>query len=87
MSAPEERPWTVDEAAHFLSFKPETIRRWARGGKLASLGQVAGEWRFDPAAVRAMLHGSVKLPSSARVIEAQMNAAYTRVMRARGKIA
>ena len=52
----EVRPWSVAEAARWLGKTPETIRRWARSGKLAALGKLPdGEWRFDPHEVRALL--------------------------------
>lgn len=76
----DERPWTAEEAADFLSFDPETVRRWARRGKLR--GTKAGdEWRFDPADVRAVLRPVVLVSHDAAVVEAQMNAAYARAMR------
>lgn len=43
------------EAADYLQHTPETIRRWARKGKLPGVKDLADEWRFDPAAIRALL--------------------------------
>ena len=86
MSAPDDRPWTVEEAADYLQKDPETIRRWARAGKLHGMKIDDHEWRFDPAVVRARLK-PVALVGPAAVVEAQMNAAFARVMQKRGQSA
>lgn len=81
MSVPDERPWTAEEAAHYLTWSVETVRRRARAGKLRAT-KLGEEWRFDPADVRALLKPrSSALHSDPRIVEAQMNAAYTRAMR------
>lgn len=78
----DERPWTAKEAADFLSWDVETVKRWARQGRLK--GEKLGkEWRFAPDDVRALLRPAVHVPASAAIVEAQMNAAYTRMMRGR----
>lgn len=82
MSAPDDRPWTVEEAADYLQKDPETIRRWARSGKLIGKKIDKHEWRFSPEAVRARLQ-PVALVGPAAVVEAQMNASFARVMQQR----
>jgi excisionase family DNA binding protein len=77
----EERPWTTKEAAAFLSWDEETVKRWARKGRLR--GEKLGrEWRFVPDDVRALLQ-PVHVTAQAAIVEAQMNATYTRMMRGR----
>lgn len=39
--------WTVDEAAHYLKYHAETVRRLARLGRIPVL-RVGGRWRFRP---------------------------------------
>lgn len=79
----EERPWTLEEAAEWLQRDPETVRRWARSGKLKGK-KLGREWRFNADDVRAQVGGaSVVVSQGAAVVEAQMNAAYTRMMRGR----
>ena len=41
--------------ARYLAQNEETVRRYARSGKLAYAGQVAGEWRFHEADLRALV--------------------------------
>lgn len=82
MNLPEDRHWTVEEVAYFLQRDEGTIRRWARRGKLQGV-KLDTEWRFEPAAVRAMLRPAV-LTGAAAIVEAQMNASFARVMSKRG---
>lgn len=58
-----DRPWTVREAAAYLSRTPATIQRWARAGKLPGQQDPAGGWRFAPEDVRALL----RAPAAAKV--------------------
>ncbi len=85
MTPPDDRPWTVEEAAEFLGFDVETVRRWARGTKTAAPklrgAKLGKEWRFDPADVRALVPRPILLSANAKVVQAQMNAAFTRAMR------
>lgn len=77
----EERPWTVAEAAEYLQHTPETIRRWARKGKLPGVKDLADEWRFSPTAIRQLLHLVAPAPAvaqDAEVLRAQLDLAYAR---------
>ena len=40
------KTYTPEEAANILRVKPETIRRWARSGKLTGALLGGGVWRF-----------------------------------------
>jgi excisionase family DNA binding protein len=78
-----ERPWTVKEAAGYLGVDVETVRRWARAGRLTALGRLpGGGWRFAPESVRGML-GAQPAKAQARgevadIVAAQLHAAYAR---------
>ena len=81
---PLERPWTVEEAATFLSLDRETIRRMARAGRLPAMGKApGGGWRFAPADVRAVLTAKGDAATQVRredvaTLKAQLDAAYAR---------
>jgi len=53
----DDRPWTTAEVARYLSRDRETVRRWARSGRLRGLRDPGGGWRFDPADVRRLVEG------------------------------
>lgn len=72
-----ERPWTVEEAAEWLQLDEETVRRWARAGRLPAR-KLGREWRFAPADVRAFVPDPVFRPDVAAIVEAQMHAAHAR---------
>jgi excisionase family DNA binding protein len=79
-------PWTVDEVAAYLRRSTETVRRMARRGELGGV-KLGRDWRFDPAAVRALLTKAPAAkapPEVAAIIEAQMHAAFARAV-ARGR--
>lgn len=48
---------TTDELAAHLRVHPETVRRWARAGRIPSLkaGEKSGDRRYDLDAVKAAL--------------------------------
>ena len=76
-----ERPWTVTEVAEWLQRTPETVRRWARSGKLPAVKDPAGDWRFSPSVVKALLHLVAPAPEvaqDAEVLRAQLDAAWGR---------
>ena len=73
------------QAAEFLGKCEETIRRWARSGTVQGVKLPDGDWRFDPADVQALLCPCEvrSRPEEAKLIEAQINASFTRALRAR----
>ena len=74
-----EAPWTVAEVAAFLKHPQETIRRWARSGKLPSLGKdLAGEWRFDPEAIRASIRPAKIAAVDQELIRRRLDMAYAK---------
>lgn len=81
-----ERPWTVAEAAEWLSRSEETVRRMARDGRLRGRKLAGGrDWRFRPEDVRA-LTDEPDLEQGrevATIVEAQMHAAFAGVNRRR----
>lgn len=44
----ETRPLRVAEAAARIGIHPDTLRRWADSGRIASVRYPTGERRFDP---------------------------------------
>ncbi|RME25139.1 MAG: helix-turn-helix domain-containing protein [Deltaproteobacteria bacterium] len=80
---PDSRPWTVPEVAWFLQHDPDTVRRYAREGRLAGWKNPAGQWRFEPADVRALLTDGKPIPSgSAQSDRAEAIAAHVQAARA-----
>ncbi len=43
----EEKLWTIDETAEFLSLKPDTVRGMARNKRIPAI-KVGRVWRFEP---------------------------------------
>lgn len=77
----DERPWTTEEAAEWLQRTPETVRRWARAGKLPGVKDLADEWRFSPDVVRAasaLVAKPAPVTQDAEVLRAQLDLAYRR---------
>ncbi len=50
---------TVEEVATILRVDPETVRRYARDGRLKGFQLPGGFWRFRMAAVDALLAGGL----------------------------
>jgi len=51
----DEPLWTSEEVAEFLRVKRETIRDWARDGKIPAIKLQVGrraDWRFVPDKIR-----------------------------------
>jgi excisionase family DNA binding protein len=54
----DEPLWTVQEVADFLRIKPESVRGWARTGRLPGLkigAKRRSDWRFFPNKIRNFL--------------------------------
>jgi len=54
----DEPLWTVQEVATFLRLKPESVRGWAREGRLPGLkigAKRRSDWRFFPNKIRNFL--------------------------------
>jgi len=52
----DEPLWTVQEVADFLRIKPESVRGWARTGRLPGLkigAKRRSDWRFFPNKIRS----------------------------------
>lgn len=51
------RPWTVAEAADYLSVTPDTVRRWCQTGQLGhhKLGGRTSQIRIPPEAIEVFL--------------------------------
>lgn len=53
--APEERLWTTKDVAEFLNVTEETVRTWARQGKIHQvLPRVGKHMRFNADEIRRM---------------------------------
>jgi hypothetical protein len=94
VTAPEDRPWTLAEAAEWLQRDPETVRRWARAKPPKLPGEKLGsEWRFHPDDVRALIPRAGRQPAPDRTAEdamtlkAQLDQAYTKSVLRRGRSA
>lgn len=74
-----DRPWTVREAADYLQRTPETVRRWARTGRLRGVQDPAGGWRFDPSDVRALLAQPRVARVDQELIARRLDASYARL--------
>jgi excisionase family DNA binding protein len=51
----DEPLWTSEEVAEFLRVKRETVRGWARDGKIPAIKLQVGrrsDWRFVPEKIR-----------------------------------
>ena len=53
--------WTVDEAAHYLKYHPETVRAKTRKGLMPAL-RVGGRWRYHPERLRAWVDAGCPSP-------------------------
>ncbi len=47
--------WTVEEVAHYLRLKQETVRMMARGNKIPAI-KVGKAWRFRSSDLKEMLN-------------------------------
>lgn len=82
MTAPD-RPWTIRDAAAFLTLDAETVRRMARDGRLPGK-KLGRDWRFDPEAVRALIEPTKPTGEVGRDLLAHVMAARERArLRAR----
>jgi excisionase family DNA binding protein len=78
-----DRPWTAEEAADYLQHSEETIRRWARAGRIpGATKDPAGEWRFPPEDVKALLRPAKVGMLDQETIRRRLDAAYARARRA-----
>jgi len=58
--APEhdDRLWDDKEAAAFLGRSPRTVRRWRRQGKLPTVLDPGGYWRFRAGSLRELVRAN-----------------------------
>jgi excisionase family DNA binding protein len=63
---PLRRPWMKTKAVALLcDVSSETVRTWAKNGKLNPRRTPGGHLRFDPAEVDALLDGEASEPEAA----------------------
>ncbi len=53
MELPENRLWTVDEAAYFLNIPVKTLYQWKWLGEGPPVRKMGRHLRYDPAKLRA----------------------------------
>ncbi|WP_019930584.1 helix-turn-helix domain-containing protein [Nocardia sp. BMG111209] len=53
MELPENRLWTVDEAAYFLQIPKKTLYQWSWLNEGPPVRKVGRHLRYDPAKVRS----------------------------------
>ncbi|MBF6072871.1 MULTISPECIES: helix-turn-helix transcriptional regulator [Nocardia] len=53
MELPENRLWTVEEAAYFLNVPVKTLYQWKWLGEGPPVRKIGRHLRYSPAAVRA----------------------------------
>lgn len=51
--------WTVEDVAHYLRLRQETVRTMARDGRLPSV-KVGKKWRFYSDQVKSLLFNGIK---------------------------
>ena len=72
---------TPEEVATVVRRNAETVRRWARSGKLRSAGRLPdGGWLFSRADVEALIGGSPAPARSKQEMAAHAEAAYARAL-------
>ena len=81
----EERPWTAEEAADYLSRSAETVRRMARRGELVG-EKIGRDWRFRPEAVRAVLRAPAQAATAGLSEAAQDLMAHVLASRERARL-
>lgn len=77
-----ERPWSVRDAAAWLQVDPETVRKWARSGRLRGV-QLGKRWRFRGEDVRALVEVEAPDVADARSVLAWRVSAALDAMRKR----